>query len=325
MNRRKFLAAASSLGLAGLPGISLANDWPTKPVRMISGFPPGGIVDIIARIIGDKLSQSLGQPFVVESKPGASGNIATAYVAKLRGDPYTLMLGSSGPLAINGSLYKNLGFDPLADFVPICLLAATPLVLVVSAQSEIKSVPELLKKLATAKTPPFYGSASPGSPQHLAAELFKQRAGVNATHVGYKGGAPALMAVLSGEVLFAFENLALVDAHIKSGRLVALAVSSAQRTPPLPNVPTMIESGVPDFDARGWYGLIGPKDLPEAVVRRLSRETMKAARLPDVRARIAGFGSNDVTNTPEEFRQFIIAEQRKWRDVITAGKITIDA
>jgi tripartite-type tricarboxylate transporter receptor subunit TctC len=324
VNRRKFLTAAAALGTAGFPGLAAADDWPSKPLRIISPYSPGGIVDILARILGDKLSQSLKQPFIVEAKPGAGGNIGTAYVAQSRGDPYTLLLGASGPLAINVSLYNNLGYNPITDFTPISLIAATPLVLVTSPASGIGKASELVSRLKTAKPQPFYGSAGNGTPQHLAGELFKLKIGTTTNHVAYKGGAPAVLALLSGEVLYAFENLALVEPHIKSGRLVALAVSGSKRTSVLPGVPTMIESGVAGFEARGWYGLLAPTGLPDAVVKRLSKETIKALRMPDVRAKIAAFGSDDVTNTPEEFRQYIAADIAKWRSIVESAKISVD-
>jgi tripartite-type tricarboxylate transporter receptor subunit TctC len=323
-NRRKFLSMVGALGVAGLPNLSSADDWPSKPMRIISPYPPGGIVDILARLTGDKLSKSLKQPVIVESKPGAGGNIGTAYVARLRGDPYTLLLGASGPLAINVSLYENLPYSPATDFTPISLLAATPLVLVTSAASGINTVSDLLSRLNAAKTQPFYGSAGTGTPQHLAGELFKQKTGTTASHVAYKGGAPAVLALLSGEVLYAFENLALVEPHIKpGGRLAAIAVTSLKRTPVQPAVPTMIESGLEGFEARGWYGLLAPAGLPGRIVKRLSQETIRAARMPDVRAIIATFGSDDVTNTPDEFAQFIAAETQKWRGIVEAGRITL--
>jgi tripartite-type tricarboxylate transporter receptor subunit TctC len=324
VTRRKLLTAAIGLGVASLPRIAAADDWPSKPLRIINPYPPGGIVDILARVVGDKLSQGLKQPVIVESKSGAGGNIGTAMVARSRGDAYTLLLGASGPLAINLSLYKNLGYNPSVDLMPISLLAATPLVLITSAESGIKNVHGLISRLKEAKPQPFYGSAGTGTPQHLAGELFKQKIGSSTNHVAYKGGAPAVVAVLGGEVLYAFENLALVDSHIKSGRLVALAVTSPKRTDVLPTVPTMIESGIRDFEARGWYGLLAPAGIPEAIVERLSRETIKALRMPDVRAKIAAFGSDDVASSPDEFRRYMIAETAKWKGIVESAKITLE-
>lgn len=302
-----------------------ANDWPIKPLKIVCPYPPGGIVDIIARLLGDQLSQSLGQPVIVESRAGAGGNIGTAYVARSRGDPYTLLLGASGPLAINVSLYDDLGYDVMRDFTPISLLAATPLVLVTSPKAGISTVPQLLERLRGGDQGAFYGSAGMGTPQHLAGELFKQRTETRAEHVAYKGGAPAVMALLSGEVLYAFENLALVEPHLKSGDMVGLASTGDTRIPFFPEMPTMMESGVPDFVARGWYGLLAPADIPAEVAERLNAETVKAARQPVMRDKLASFGSDDVTNSTEEFRQLIAAETQKWNAIVKAADIRLDS
>lgn len=325
MDRRGFLAVAAAWGAAGMqPLARAANEWPTKPVKIVCPYPPGGIVDIIARMLGDQLSQSLGQPVIVESRAGAGGNIGTAYVARSRGDPYTLLLGASGPLAINVSLYDDLGYDVMRDFTPISLLAATPLVLVTSPKSGISSVSQLLERLAGAEKGAFYGSAGIGTPQHLAGELFKQKSGTRAEHVAYKGGAPAVMAVLSGEVLYAFENLALVEPHLKSGNMVGLASTGETRIPFFPELPTMMESGVADFVARGWYGLLAPADIPAETAQRLHEETVRAARQPIMLEKLESFGSGDVTNSPEAFRQFITAETEKWSAIVKAANIRLD-
>lgn len=326
MDRRSFLTVAAAWGVAGMqPLARAANDWPIKPLKIVCPYPPGGIVDIIARLLGDQLSQSLGQPVIVESRAGAGGNIGTAYVARSRGDPYTLLLGASGPLAINVSLYDDLGYDVMRDFTPISLLAATPLVLVTSPKAGISTVPQLLERLRGGDQGAFYGSAGMGTPQHLAGELFKQRTETRAEHVAYKGGAPAVMALLSGEVLYAFENLALVEPHLKSGDMVGLASTGDTRIPFFPEMPTMMESGVPDFVARGWYGLLAPADIPAEVAERLNAETVKAARQPVMRDKLASFGSDDVTNSTEEFRQLIAAETQKWNAIVKAADIRLDS
>ena len=326
MDRRSFLTVAAAWGVAGMqPLARAANDWPIKPLKIVCPYPPGGIVDIIARLLGDQLSQSLGQPVIVESRAGAGGNIGTAYVARSRGDPYTLLLGASGPLAINVSLYDDLGYDVPRDFTPISLLAATPLVLVTSPKSGISTVSQLLDRLRGADRGAFYGSAGMGTPQHLAGELFKQRTDTRAEHVAYKGGAPAVMALLSGEVLYAFETLALVEPHLKSGDLVGLASTGDTRIPFFPELPTMMESGVADFVARGWYGLLAPADIPAEVAQRLNAETVKAARQPVMRDKLASFGSDDVTNSTEAFRQFIADETQKWSAIVKAANVRLDS
>ena len=313
-------AAASSNAASGADIAA----WPNKPLRIINAYPPGGIVDILARLVGAELSQSLGQPVIVEDRPGAGGNIGTAYVARAAGDPYTLLLGASGPLAINPSLYKNLGYDPVRDFTPISLLAATPLVLVTGTKSGINSYAELMTHLKNAEQPPFYGSAGTGTPQHLAGEMLKQKTGVKATHVAYKGGAPAVIAIIGGEVLYAFENLALVQPHIQAGRMKALAVSSPARTSQLPDVPTVAESGVKDFEARGWYGVLMPANMPPEIAKRLTDAVVKAAALPKVRGVIETFGSDNVSEGPQAFSALIASEMVKWRGIIEAGNISLD-
>lgn len=334
MKRRDFLAG-SSLGIlsAGIFGNSPAalaavdssgQSWPTQPIKIINAYPPGGIVDILARLIGAELTRDFGQPVIVEDKPGAGGNIGTAYVARAAGDPYTLLLGASGPLAINVSLYKNLPYDPRKDFTPITLLAATPLVLVTGTKSGITSVDQLMAQLRASEKPPFYGSAGTGTPQHLAGEMLKQKAHVQATHVAYKGGAPAVVAVIGGEVLYAFENLALVLPHIQAGRMKALAVTSPGRTAQLPDVPTMSERAVPGFEARGWYGLLAPAGIPQAAATRLTDATIQAAARPNVRRVIESFGSDNVSNGPAKFSELIASDIAKWRDIIAAGGIKLE-
>lgn len=325
MNRRDFINAAAALSGSACVGSAHAAQWPTQPFRIINAYPPGGIVDILARLVGAQMSHSLGQPVIVEDKAGAGGNIGTAYVARAKGDPYTLLLGASGPLAINVSLYPNLGYDPLRDFTPLTLIAATPLVLVTAAGSGVDSVQALLAKLRSAEKPPFYGSAGTGTPQHLAGELFKQKTDTKATHVPYKGGAPAVVAVIAGEVLYAFENLALVQPHIKAGKLRALAVTTSTRTAQLPDVPTVAESGVAGFEARGWYGLLAPAGLPDDIVRRLADEAVKAGKMPQVQQVIASFGSGDVVEGPQAFQKLIAAEIPKWQAIVKAGHISIEA
>ncbi|HEY4067679.1 MAG TPA: tripartite tricarboxylate transporter substrate binding protein [Burkholderiaceae bacterium] len=323
MKRRDVLKAVSAAAVTGFGPRARAETWPTRPIRLISPYAPGGIVDIIARLLGDELGRTLGQPFVVDARPGAGGNIGTAFVARAHGDPYTLLLGASGPLAIIMALYPEIGYDPQRDFAPISLLAATPLVLVVSSASGLNTVQDLTRRLKESAQPVPYGSAGIGTPQHLAGELFKQKTGLEATHISYKGGAPAVLAVLSGEVVYAFENLALVDQHIKSRRLTALAVTSPARTAQLPEVPTMIESGVPSFEARGWYGLLAPSGIAPEVVHRLSVETMAAARRPKVQQVIASFGSEIVADGPESFANLIESERRKWAAIVKTANITL--
>ncbi|WP_213956649.1 tripartite tricarboxylate transporter substrate-binding protein [Variovorax sp. dw_954] len=287
----------------------------------MNSYPPGGIVDILARALANDLGKAIGQPVVVDNKAGAGGNIGTAFVAKAVGDAHTLLMGASGPLAINASLYKNVNFDPQKDFTPISLLAATPLVLVVSKKSGFATVNDLSSRLKAGNPMAFYGSAGAGTPQHLAAELFLQKTKLVSTHVAYKGGAPAVLAVLGSEVLYAFENLALVNPHIASGALTALAVTSLERVDLLPDVPTVAESGVPGFEAQGWYGLLAPAGIPAEVTERLTQETLKIAHSPNFERLVATFGSRSVAQGPAAFAKLIAADSEKWRKIIVAGNI----
>ena len=318
-------AAAAAYATAGV-GTAHATEWPhQQPLTIINPYPPGGIVDILARLVAEGLSKQLDESVIVESKPGAGGNIGTALAARSKNNGYTLLLGASGPLAINSSLYPDLGYDTMRDFSPISLLASTPLVLVTSTESGINSQAELMERMGDSSQPLFYGSAGAGTPQHLAGELFKQKSGLTATHVPYKGGAPAIVALISNEVTFAFENLVLVEPHIKSGRLKALAVSSPERTQILPDVPTVMENGLGDFEARGWYGLLAPVGVPQDIVDRLAQETMTIAMQPKFRKAIASFGSDDVAEGPEQLSQLIKEDSKKWKGIIQAGNIKLDA
>ncbi len=324
MQRRNFLMAAPALGALLGTHHAIASTWPQQAIRLVNPYPPGGIVDILARAYAAELSKAIGQPVVVDNKAGAGGNIGTALVGKSVGDPYTLLLGASGPLAINTSLYKNLPFDPQKDFTPISLLAATPLVLVTGKASGLHSVKDLITRLNSNKSKAFYGSAGTGTPQHLAGELFLQKTKLSATHVAYKGGAPAVLALLASEVLYSFENLALVSPHITSGAMTALAVTSTKRVALLPDVPTVSESGVTDFDARGWYGLLAPAGIPSAVAKRITQETLAIANLPSFQKLVASFGSDNVAMGAESFAQLIATDTQKWRGIIEAAQIKLE-
>lgn len=323
-SRRHFLQAAGAIGASITLPVLASEPYPTRPIRIISPYQSGGIVDILSRIVGEKFYQSMGQPVVVEAKPGAGGNIGTAYVARSsRGDPYTLLMGASGPLAPNVTLYKNLGYAPLKDLTPISLVAATPLVLCVNASSKVKTFSEFAALLKAQGDKINYSSVGPGTPQHLGVELMMQQLGVNNMHIPYKGASLAVTALLANEVDYSIDHLVLVLPHIKSGRLRALAVTSPKRTPELADVPTMQENGLANYEVRGWYGLLAPAGVPEAIIRKLNTESVKALKQPDVVARLAALGSESVAGSPEEFRNLITSEIEKWRGVITKRGITI--
>jgi tripartite-type tricarboxylate transporter receptor subunit TctC len=322
VSRRTFVAGAVSAAALSASGAALAQGtgYPNKRVRMLVGFAPGGIVDTLARLLAERMQRTMGQPFVVENRPGAGGNLATGLLARAKGDPYTLMLGSSGPLAVSPTTEADLGYDPLTDLTPITLVAKTPLVVVVPAGSPYRELQGLMQGLKQAPQEVLYPTPGVGSPQLLAQEAFRQRAGFAASPVHYAGSAPAVMAMLAGEFQFTIENPLLVLSHIRAGKLRALAVTSLQRAPLLAEVPTVSESGLPNFEAGGWYGLIAPAGLPVPIVQQLHAEAVAALREPELMRRIAEMGSPNITTTPEEFRAFIAAEIQKWRAVLLAGK-----
>jgi tripartite-type tricarboxylate transporter receptor subunit TctC len=317
LSRRGVLAAPLLLA----SGATLAQPaWPTRPVRIIVPFLPGGIIDTLARMIADPLQRNLGQPFVIENRGGAGGNVGTALVARAKGDPYTLLLGSSGPLAVSPTMEANLAFDPAADFSPVTILARTPLVLVVPANSPWRDLRSMMDALRGLRQEVMYPTPGLGSPQLLAGESLRQRVGFPAQPVHYNGSAPVVMSIVSGEMPYTFENLVLVAQQVRQGALRALAVTSTERAPMLPDVPTMSEAGLPGFEAGGWYGLLAPADMPAGLVPRLHAATVAPLAEPEVKRRISEMGSPNISSTPEEFRAMIAAETEKWREVLLAGR-----
>jgi tripartite-type tricarboxylate transporter receptor subunit TctC len=320
--RRKIVlatAAGAALAASGA-GFAQSQGYPNKRVRILVGFAPGGIVDTLGRLLADRLTKQMGQPFVVENRPGAGANLATGLVARAKGDPYTLLLGSSGPLAVSPTTEKDLGFDPLVDLIPITILAKTPLVVVVPANSPHKDLQSLMQAMKKETKEVLYPTPGVGSPQLLAQEAFRQRVGFAAAPVNYNGSAPAVMAVLTSEFPFTIENPLLTLGHIKAGKLRALAVTSKQRAPLLPDVPTMSEAGLEGFEAGGWYGFVAPAGIPQEIVNQLHAETVIALREPEMARRIAEMASPNITSTPQEFKEFIAAETQKWKSVLLAAK-----
>ncbi len=310
------VAAGAGLGAAG--GASAQEAWPARPIRVVVPFAPGGIVDVLARLLADRMGRGLGQPLVVETRPGAGGNIGTALVARARGDAHTLLVGSSGPLSVSPITERALGYDPLNDLTPVVLLAATPLVLVVPAASPYRDVAGLVAAMRGGPEAVF-PTPGIGSPQLLASEAFRQRAGFHAAPAHFSGSAPVVTAMLAGQMQWCFENLVLVLPHLREGRLRALAVTSRERAALLPDTPTMAEAGMPGFEAGGWYGLLAPAGVPAEAVSRLHAEAVAALREPEMARRIAEMGSPDVAGTPEAFRALIAAETEKWRKVLAGA------
>jgi tripartite-type tricarboxylate transporter receptor subunit TctC len=316
---------ALTVGVAALIGAAAAcaQPYPSKPIRFILPFPPGGGTDTLARIVGQKLGENLGQTMVLDNRPGAGANIGAEIGAHSVPDGYTLTMGNVAH-AINMTLYAKPGYDLVADFAPITLLASTPNILVVHPSVAAKSVQELIA-LAKAKPGQLnYASSGSGSSAHLAAELFKSMASVNLTHVPYKGGGPAVTSLVGGETVVGFATAPSVIQQIKSGRLRGLAVTTLKRTAAAPELPTIAESGVPDYDANTWYGALAPAKTPSPVITRLHAEFVKIMQSADILDRIAVLGYEASTGTPQQFAAYIKAEVAKWGKVVKATGIRAD-
>jgi tripartite-type tricarboxylate transporter receptor subunit TctC len=298
--------------------------YPEHPIRIIVPFPPGGPTDVLARLVGDQLSQSLGQPFVIENKPGAGGNIGMEVGAKAAPDGYTLILAPVGNLTVSPYIYSKLPYDPQHDFAPVTVLAAVPNILVVNAGVPARSVRELIA-LAKAK-PGTLNFASPGngSGAHLAGELLKRMAGVDLVHVPYNGVAPAMNAVLAGDVQMFFAQTSAALPHLKSGRVVALGVASLRRIDAAPDLPTLAESGLPGFDVTSWYSLVAPAGTPPDRIARVQSAVARAFAKPEVREKIAGLGAEPVADTPAEFAALLQSESARWRALAREANIHVD-
>jgi len=318
---RSLLAAMAVAAVAAVAHPALAADaaaFPSKPVRLIVPFTPGGSTDILARAIGQKLSESWRQPVVIENRPGAGGAIGMELAAKAPADGTTMVMGHIGTLAANPALYRSLSYDPVRDFAPVTLVAMVPNVLVVGPAIPSRSVAEFV---ALAKSKPGkldYGSGGNGSAAHLAMEYFKLKAGVDLQHVPYKGTAPALTDLLGGQIAVILTGLPPVLQHVKSGKLRILGVASRERLAAFPEIPTIAESGVPGFEATQWYGLLVPAATPKDIVAKIQRDTAAALRDPAVNERLASEGAEPVGNTPEQFGTFIRSEIELWGKVIRA-------
>ncbi|HUH94982.1 MAG TPA: tripartite tricarboxylate transporter substrate binding protein [Casimicrobiaceae bacterium] len=317
------IAVCIALALAAT-GALAQGAYPDHPVRIIVPFPAGGPADALARLVGDKLAQSLGQPFVTENKAGAGGNIGMEQGARAAADGYTLTLAPVGNLTVQPVLYKNLAYDPAKDFAPITVLATVPNVLIVHPSVPAKSVAELVA-LAKAKPGSLnYASPGNGSIPHLAGELFKRMAGVDIVHIPFNGVAPATNAVLAGTVQMFFAQSSSALPQWRAGKVVALGVATAKRISAAPDLPTIAEQGFPEFEATSWYGLVAPTGTPAAIVDRLHGEIVKALREPDVREKIAGLGADPVGNTPAEFAALQHAETVRWTRVARQANIHAD-
>jgi tripartite-type tricarboxylate transporter receptor subunit TctC len=308
------LASASSLA---------QQTYPARPVRIVAPFAPGGLADVLSRAVGERLQKQLGQPFVVENRPGAGGNIGADLVARAEPDGYTLLMSSAGILTINQFLYTAMPFDPAAALIPVSVVADMPMLLVVRRELAARDVREFL---ALARGTPgglFYGSPGHGTTGHLGMELFMHATGVKLQHVPYKSAAEAVQAALAGQTQAMFDNPPTVMAQIRAGGLRALGVAARQRIPQLPDVPTIAESGVPNFEASSWFGLVAPARTPPPIVERLAAETAKAVQDPEMRARFDQLGARLVGNSPSEFAHLVARERASWGEVIKSAGIKL--
>ncbi|WP_374666275.1 Bug family tripartite tricarboxylate transporter substrate binding protein [Ramlibacter sp.] len=287
--------------------------WPTRPIRIVVTFPPGGAPDTLARVLADKWA-ALGQPVTVDNKPGAGGNIGADLVAKSAPDGHTLVVGTVGTHAINAALYEKMPYNHLKDFTPISFLAATPNLLVVNKSVPAATVKELIE--LARKQPLSFGSSGSGTSIHLSGELFNTLAGVKMQHVPYKGRAQAIPDLLGGRIQMIFDNMPSALPLVKSGELKAIAVTSANRSPAAPQIPTIAESGLPGFEATSWFALYGPAGIPREVLLRIHAETQKALAAPDVKEKLAGLGLEPNPGTPESLAAFMQAETTKWAKVV---------
>jgi tripartite-type tricarboxylate transporter receptor subunit TctC len=313
--------AIAALALVAAGG-ALAQQYPTKPVRIIVPFPPGQATDILARLLGDQLSKSLGQQFIAENRPGAGGAVATEAAAKAAPDGYTLVMATISTFGINPSLYPKLGYSPLRDFAPISNLGLTPQTLVASPKAGFGSLKEFVEKARTTEL--NYASSGNGSASHLSMELFRTASGAKLNHVPFKGNAEALTQVFAGEIPIMFDAIPGVLAPIKSGKVKALGIASPKRSPFLPDLPTIAEQGYPGFEAVGWIGIAAPARTPEPVLKTLQAAIAKALAEPDVQRRMSELAFVPVGDTPEQFTAFIKSENAKWAKAVKDSGAKVD-
>ena len=319
LNRRSLLALAA---LAPLP--AAAQTYPNKPIKLVVPYAPGGGADGVARIVAKRVSEQIGQGIVIENKGGAGSIVGTDQVAKAEPDGYTLLLGQSGPISINPAVYKSLPYDPIRDFAPVTMMTGYPYILVVNADFPARTLQEFVA-LAKAKPGTMnYGSTGVGAANHLVAELFDRKAGLQITHVPYRGTALAVADLLAGTLTLVFGDPVTVLPHLKSGKLRALAVTSAQRSPVAPEVPTVAESGYPGFEALAWHGILAPAKTPPAIVDRLNAEFVKALADPATRELLVNQALAPVGSSPQAFADFIKTDIATWKAVASDAKIQVE-
>lgn len=325
-SRRRLLGAAIALAACGLPTAQAQaqGDYPNKPIRLIVPFATAGVTDTSARIVAEKLGQQLGQSVVVENKPGAAGNIGTQLAAQAQPDGYTLLLGYDGTLAINPNLYAKVPFDPIKDFAPIGKIADATLLVVANPKLGVATMPELQQYAKSVAGGLSYGSAGTGSTTHLAGEMLRQRSGIPMTHVPYKGGGQAVADVVGGTLPVTFSAVTGAIPFIKGGQLKAVAVTSRERAPALPDVPTFIEAGLKDFEINSWVGLLAPARTPQPVIDKLNAALQKVLNAPDMRERLTALGMVATPGTAEAYGREIARDLEKNKAIVKAANIRLD-
>jgi tripartite-type tricarboxylate transporter receptor subunit TctC len=324
MQRRTLIqAAAGAVATLAVPHLR-AQTLPTGTIRIIVGFPPGGGTDALARIVASKLTGLWNQQVIVETKAGVAGVLAADYTATQPPDGNTLLMAHINSHALAPSLQPKLKYDPIADFTPITLVGVTPNLLVCNTAQPAKTLPDIVALCKAKPGQVSFGSAGSGSAQHLALELFKQRAGVDAIHVPYKGSAPVITDLIGGQIQYAFETMTAATPHVKGGRLLAIAQTRARRAASYPDVPTMVELGYPGFEATTWYGLVGPGKMPAAMTQRMNEDVNRVLAMPDVQASLAQYGAEDGGGSAARFTEFIKSEIAQWRKVVREGNVKSD-
>jgi tripartite-type tricarboxylate transporter receptor subunit TctC len=323
-NMKCFATACCGILFIGLCHTGMAQTYPAKPIRIIVPFPPGGIADLFARVIGQKFGETWGQPGVVENRPGAGGNIGAEIVAKSPPDGYTLVTGSIGTHAVNVSLFSKLGYDPIRDFAPVSLIMEAEGLLVLHPSVPARSVKELIALARSRPGQLSYASAGNGTAAHLSGELFKSMAKVDMVHVPYKGNVPAITDLIAGQTSLLFATMPTVLPQVQAGRLRALAVTSSSRSPAAPELPTIAEAALPGYSVTNWIGIFAPAGTPRDVVMKLNVETIRVMQAPDIRKRLVNEGAKFTPMSPDEFGTFVKAEMAKWARVVKEAGIRVD-
>jgi tripartite-type tricarboxylate transporter receptor subunit TctC len=323
MNRRQLITGIAVAIVAATSDWALAQQFPSQPLRIIVPFPAGQASDVITRLLADRISPALGQPIIVENRPGAGGNIGSDTGARAANDGYTLTIATAA-LPISKLVYRKLSFDPLTDFVPVTRLTITPLLLVASPKLGVNSVAELVDFAKKNSGKVSFASSGPGTSHHLSGEMFAALADIKLLHVPYKGSAPAHIDLMSGLVNIMFDNIVAVGPQVRQGNLKALAATTKTRVPTWPDLPTMAEAGYPAFEAVAWFGVLAPKGTPQPVIARLNAEFGKALAIPEIRQKLMEMGAQVSPGTPEEFGKFLSAEVAKWEPVVQRAGVAIE-